>query len=89
MNPENPDPENQFDQSIQRILMDLIQAPTYYFPSIMPQVWILGSNEISNKDQTYFARAQTYRNPDGSASELATANYVQVSDLREPMLAGF
>ena len=41
-----------------------------------------GSNEISNKDQTYFARAQTYRNPDGSASELATANYVQVSDLR-------
>ena len=41
-----------------------------------------GSNEISNKDQTYFARAQTYKNPDGSASELATANYVQVSDLR-------
>ena len=37
-----PIQKNQFDQSIQRILMDLIQVPLGHFPSIMPQVWILG-----------------------------------------------
>ncbi|MGM0215888.1 WxL domain-containing protein [Enterococcus sp. AZ109] len=36
-----------------------------------------GLNKISNKDETYFARAQTYK-----GSTPATANYVQVSDNR-------
>ena len=61
--------------------MDLIQVPWSTFHRLCLK-FDFGSNEISNKDQTYFARAQTHRNPDGSASELATANYVQVSDLR-------
>jgi hypothetical protein len=41
-----------------------------------------GVNKISNKDETYYARAQTYKNEDGSTSALKTANYVQVTDNR-------
>lgn len=41
-----------------------------------------GTNKISSKDQVYYARAQTYKNSDGSASDLVTPNYVQVSDNR-------
>ncbi len=82
VNPENPDQQKPIRAVDPTNPMDLNQAHLGHFPSIMPLVRILGVNEISNKDQTYFARAQTYKNPDGSASELATANYVQVSDLR-------
>jgi len=41
-----------------------------------------GVNKISNKDETYYARAQKFKNEDGSASDSVRPNYVQVSDNR-------
>ncbi|PQD45741.1 WxL domain-containing protein [Enterococcus faecalis] len=82
VNPENPDPE----KPVRPVDPTNPDGPNPGTPGPLSINYAssldFGSNEISNKDQTYFARAQTYKNPDGSASELATANYVQVSDLR-------
>lgn len=82
VNPENPDPE----KPVRPVDPTNPDGPNPGTPGPLSIDYAssldFGSNEISNKDQTYFARAQTYKNPDGSASELATANYVQVSDLR-------
>ncbi|EOH63620.1 WxL domain-containing protein [Enterococcus mundtii] len=41
-----------------------------------------GMNKISNKTETYYAKAQTYVNDDGTFSDLVTPDYVQVSDHR-------
>ncbi|MGX6962779.1 WxL domain-containing protein [Vagococcus xieshaowenii] len=43
-----------------------------------------GTNEISNKDQTYYANPQYYANDEGTAvdTDKKTANYLQVTDLR-------
>ncbi len=43
-----------------------------------------GVNKISNKTQTYYARAQTYtsENEEETTSTLVTPNYVQISDNR-------
>jgi len=41
-----------------------------------------GVNKISNKNETYYARAQKFKNEDGSASDSVRPNYVQVSDNR-------
>ena len=41
-----------------------------------------GSIKSRIKNETYYARAQTYLNDDGTAAMLKTANYVQVTDNR-------
>lgn len=42
-----------------------------------------GLNKISNKTETYFARAQTYKEADGTVdTSKSTPNYVQISDNR-------
>lgn len=41
-----------------------------------------GVNKISNKNEVYYARAQTYFTDSGAVSNLVTPNYVQVSDNR-------
>ncbi len=74
VNPENPDPE----KPVRPVDPTNPDGPNPGTPGPLSIDYAssldFGSNEISNKDQTYFARAQTYKNPDGSASELATAN---------------
>lgn len=41
-----------------------------------------GVNKISNKTETYYARAQTFKSEEGVLTTLVTPNYVQVSDTR-------
>ncbi|WP_291293521.1 WxL domain-containing protein [Enterococcus sp.] len=82
VNPENPDPEN----PVNPVDPTDPEGPT---PGTNGPLSIdyassldFGVNKISNRNETYYARAQTYLNDDGTVATLKTANYVQVTDNR-------
>ena len=82
VNPENPDPEkpvNPVDPTDPDGPNPGTNGPlSIDYASSLD----FGVNKISNKNETYYARAQTYLNDDGTAATLKTANYVQVTDNR-------
>ncbi|EOH97512.1 WxL domain-containing protein [Enterococcus pallens] len=78
VDPENPDPENPVNP-VDPTNPDQKPEPGTNGPLSIDYAssFDFGLNKISNKDQTYYARAQHYGN--GHAD---TENYVQVSDNR-------